>query len=68
MLKNQDIQTLIKKLSDLGYKSFQIREIINECIDNQDLESLTAQQETQLKNTLQKYIDFAIKCRSTKIK
>ncbi|XER14406.1 hypothetical protein SATMO3_46890 [Sporomusa aerivorans] len=68
MSESQDIQALIMKLSDLGYKSFQIREIINECIETQDLQFLTSAQEAELIDTLQNYVDFAIKCRSTKIK
>lgn len=68
MSKSDSIQILIKKLSDLGYQSYQIKNIISECTDLQDLNNLTAQQENEVLVNLQEYIAFAVKCRSIKLR
>lgn len=68
MPKNPEIQSLIGTLSELGYQSFQIRDIIDENLEIQDIDSLTPEQADELIDVLQNHIEFAIKCRSSKIR
>jgi hypothetical protein len=51
----------IKQLEDLGYRSFQIDEIIRDAVGVSKIENLTQAQMQTLEEALQDYISFAFK-------
>ncbi|WP_094606319.1 hypothetical protein SPSIL_029420 [Sporomusa silvacetica DSM 10669] len=57
------IAQLIKQLYDLGYSHYQIEEIIRETTGTVSVKDLDSQQSINLAQSLEEYIDFAIKCR-----
>jgi len=56
----------IKQLEDLGYRSFQIDEIIRESVGVAKLDNLTQAQMQTLEEALQDYVSFAFKCKGKK--
>lgn len=65
MTDNQRIKSLIKQLNDLGYVQYQLDNIIKEAVGTVYLSNLRAEQEIELAEALQEYVDFAMKCRKT---
>lgn len=56
----------IKQLEGLGYRSFQIDEIIRDAVGVSKIENLTQAQMQTLEEALQDYISFAFKCKGKK--
>lgn len=56
----------IKQLEGLGYRSFQIDEIIRESVGVAKLDNLTQAQMQTLEEDLQDYVSFALKCKGKK--
>jgi hypothetical protein len=63
--ENQEIKNLIKQLNSLGYVQYQLNSIIQETVGTVSLNNLTIEQESELVESLQSYIDFAVKCRKS---
>lgn len=56
----------IKQLEDLGYRSFQIDEIVREAVGITKIDNLTQAQAQTLEEALQDYVSFAFKCKGKK--
>jgi len=56
----------IKQLEDLGYRSFQIDDIIRDAVGVAKIENLTQAQMQTLEEALQEYVSFAFKCKGKK--
>lgn len=56
----------IKQLEDLGYRSFQIDEIIRDAVGVAKIDNLTQAQMETLEEALQEYVSFAFKCKGKK--
>lgn len=56
----------IKQLEDLGYRSFQIDEIIRDAVGVARIDNLTQAQIEILEEALQEYVSFAFKCKGKK--
>ncbi|HWR45850.1 hypothetical protein [Sporomusa sp.] len=61
----KEIQDLIKQLNNLGYFPYQVSSIIQETLGTVAINNLTTSQQSELIETLQDYITFAIKCRKS---
>lgn len=66
MDNNSQINQLRKTLSDLGYRKFQIDEMIQEAIGFTPQNTISETQAAQVVEVLQEYVSFAAKCRSLK--
>lgn len=64
MQKREKIRELLVQLDGLGYHSFQVKEIIQETVGTTRLETLTEAEEANLVETLEEYVQFALKCRT----
>lgn len=51
----------VKELEELGYYSFQIREMIDEIVNLKKAKSLTSEEESRIRQTLLQHINFAKK-------
>lgn len=56
----------IKQLEGLGYRSFQIDEIIRDTVGITKIDNLTQAQMQTLEEALQDYVSFAFKCKGKK--
>jgi len=56
----------IKQLENLGYRSFQIDEMIRDAVGIAQIENLTQAQMQILEEALQDYVSFAFKCKGKK--
>lgn len=68
MNKLSEIHALKKQLSDLGYRGFQIDNMIKDEIGTVKLADLSDPQAEQVIDLLQDYIQFAHKCQKGKNK
>lgn len=53
----------IKQLDALGYRSFQIDEIIRDAVGTVKLDNLSLVQFQTLEEALQEYVSFALRCK-----
>ncbi len=60
------VNQYIKQLEDLGYRSFQIDEIIRDAVGVSKIENLSPPQMQCLEEALQDYVSFAFKCKGKK--
>jgi len=65
-VKHERLAQYIKQLEDLGYRSFQIDEIIREAVGLDRIDNLTQAQVHTLEEALQDYVSFAFKCKGKK--
>lgn len=56
----------IKQLEELGYRSFQIDEIIRDAVGAVKIEKLSQAQYQMLDEALNDYVSFAIRCKGKK--
>lgn len=56
------IESLILNLQSMGYRSHQIRSIVDSCIGNKKLKELTEPEAKKLEECLATQVDFALKC------
>ena len=60
------VNQYIKQLEDLGYRSFQIDEIIRDAVGISTIENLSPAQMQSLEEALRDYVSFAFKCKGKK--
>jgi hypothetical protein len=60
------VHQYIKQLEDLGYRSFQIDDIIQDAVGVSKIEDLPPAQMQILEEALQDYVSFAFKCKGKK--
>lgn len=61
-----NVNQYIKQLEELGYRSFQIDEIIRDAVGVSKVENLSPAQMQTLEEALQDYVSFAFKCKGKK--
>lgn len=61
MVEDAKFKDLINQLNSLGYNQYQLNRIIEETVGTLDLSNLTIAQNNELLETLQGYVDFAIR-------
>ena len=61
------IEDLINQLSNLSYTQYQIHEIVTDTIGTTMLEDISQEGEQELIESLESYIQFALKCRNAKL-
>ncbi|CQR71456.1 hypothetical protein SOV_18110 [Sporomusa ovata DSM 2662] len=61
------IKDLINQLSKLGYPLYQIHEIVKDTIGTTTLENISQEEEQEIIESLESYIQFALKCRNAKL-
>ncbi len=65
MTGNRDINNLISLLNSLGYMQYQIDSIVKEAVGTVVLTNLNKEEQTELVEVLQEYVNFAVKCRQS---
>ena len=65
MVEDAKFKDLINQLNSLGYNQYQLNRIIEETVGTLDLSNLTITQNNELLETLQGYVDFAIRCHNS---
>ncbi|WP_312336649.1 hypothetical protein [Anaerospora hongkongensis] len=65
-MAEQRVTQFIKQLEDLGYRSFQIDDIIRDAVGVSKIENLSLAQTQILEEALQDYVSFAFKCKGKK--
>lgn len=58
----EQIRSLILNLQSIGYRNYQIKNIVKSCIGTKKLAELTKPEEEKLKDCLAIQVDFALKC------
>ncbi|WP_094603878.1 hypothetical protein SPSIL_042920 [Sporomusa silvacetica DSM 10669] len=67
MFTHNRIQELILQLNNLGYSSNQVNGMIKETIDATKWENLSLDEQKELIEGLEGYVNFAVKCRKAKL-
>lgn len=65
-MAEQRVAQFIKQLEGLGYRSFQIDDIIRDAVGVSKIENLSLAQMQILEEALQDYVSFAFKCKGKK--
>lgn len=66
LAQHERLLQYIKQLESLGYRSFQIDEIIREAVGIAKIDNLTQAQVHTLEDALQDHVSFAFKCKGKK--
>ncbi len=61
----EQVADLLGQLSNMGYRQFQLEQIIRDSFGTSSLESLSIEQTRRLIGVLAEYANFAAKCRLT---
>ncbi|TCL36060.1 hypothetical protein EV210_1099 [Anaerospora hongkongensis] len=61
--QHERVSQYVKQLEDLGYRSFQIDEMIRDAVGTAKIDNLTQVQFQTLEESLQECVSFALKCK-----